>query len=268
MKEFILYCDEGEKKGKKFSNFYGGLLVHSGKIEEINSRLNEAKKKLFVNDGELKGTKITDNYADKYSDFLKEVFTMMREDLFKIRIMFTDNRKPAPIILKPKEDLVYFKLYYQFIKHAFGFRYIEPHENQILLRIFLDKLPDQSDRKNEFKAYLQRLLDTKIFTESALRIESEHIAEICSKKHILAQALDIVLHLIEFRLNEKNLVKEGEIRRSKRCRSKIKVYKYMISQIQTLQPNFNIGITTGKKGDIKNYWNDSYRHWIFESNAS
>lgn len=268
MKEFILYCDEGEERGKKFSNFYGGLLVHSGKIDQINARLLSVKKALFINDGELKGTKITQNYADKYCQFLQEVFAMLREDLFKIRIMFTDNRHKAPLLSANEKDVAYFKLYYQFIKHAFGFRHMEQHENPILLRIFLDHLPDQSERKDEFKKYLCRLLDTRIFEESSLVIENQHIAEICSKKHILAQALDIILHLIEFRLNQKHLVQEGMNRRSGRCKAKIQVYECVIKEIQKTYPNFNIGITTGTRGDIRNYWKDPYRHWIFQSSTS
>lgn len=268
MAEFILYCDEGEKKGAKFSNFYGGLLVHSGKIEEINSRLGALKKDLFINDGELKGTGITLNYADKYITFLKEVFTMMHEDLFKIRIMFTDNRDHTLRLTKEEKEQTYFKLYYQFIKHAFGFRYVPVHNDPILLRIFLDQLPDQSKRKHEFKDYLCNLLDTKIFIESSLKIESQHISEICSKEHILAQSLDIILHLIEFRLNQKHLVQNGEKRRSSRCKAKIKVYQSMNKEIQKIYPNFNIGITTGKKDGRLSYWKDPYRHWIFESTTS
>lgn len=268
MKEFILYCDEGIKRGQKYSNFYGGLLVHSGEIEAINSRLIETKRKLFINSTELKGTSITENYADKYIQFLEEVFRIMRENLIKIRIMFTDNRKPVPVIYNQHPELSYFKLYYQFIKHAFGFKFVERCEHQILLRIFLDQLPNQSSMKNEFKDYIEKLLDTKPFRNGSLRIESQHIAEISSKEHILSQALDIILHLVEFRLNEKHLVLPGKTRRSNRSKAKHKVYKYMLKEIQTFHKNFNIGITTGIRGTISNYWKDPYRHWIFESDTS
>ena len=88
------------------------------------------------------------------------------------------------------------------------------------------------------------------------------------QKHILAQSLDIVLHLIEFRLNQKHLVQADMNRRSNRSKGKIKVYNAMLKEIQLIYPNFNIGITTGKRDSVLNYWNDPYRHWIFESTTS
>ncbi len=269
MKEFVLYCDEGEKRGKKYSDFYGGLLVHSGKIEEINQRLNVVKKLHFHNDGEIKGTGISKHYADKYIAFLSEVFAMMREDLFKIRIMFTDNRHLKPQLSSDDNKTGYFKLYYQFIKHAFGFRYYPRTTYPVLLKIYLDYLPDQSHRKADFRHHLHRLMNTNTFIESGIMIEEQHIAEICSKKHILSQALDVILHLIEFRLNEKHLVLQPETnKKSGKSKAKLKVYKYMLKEIQTIYPRFNIGITTGRRLGVQSYWIDEYRHWIFESKTS
>ena len=44
--EYILYADESVAEGKYFSNFYGGCLVESKSLREIEKILNEKKHAL------------------------------------------------------------------------------------------------------------------------------------------------------------------------------------------------------------------------------
>ena len=68
-----------------------------------------------------------------------------------------------------------------------------------------------------------------------------------------------------FRLNDMHKVKPpGERTRGKRTIAKEKVYKHISQRIRDIYPNFNIGITRGKEGDSRNYWNHPYRHWSFK----
>ena len=69
---------------------------------------------------------------------------------------------------------------------------------------------------------------------------------------------------MQFRLNNLHKVKpEGSYRRGKRTIAKEKLYKFINKQIREVYPNFNIGISTGLQGDIKNRWEHPYRHWSF-----
>ncbi len=54
--EYILYCDESEKNGKFYSDFYGGVLVGVPQYEGIVLKLEKEKLGLF---GEVKWSKIT-----------------------------------------------------------------------------------------------------------------------------------------------------------------------------------------------------------------
>ena len=40
---------------------------------------------------------------------------------------------------------------------------------------------------------------------------------------------------------------------------------YISQRIRAIYTNFNIGITTGIRGDRENRWRDPYRHWLFVS---
>src|SRR5699024_11619992 len=44
--EIIIYCDESDISGPHFGNFYGGLLVESIHLEEVQSRISESRAAL------------------------------------------------------------------------------------------------------------------------------------------------------------------------------------------------------------------------------
>jgi len=46
MKHYLIYCDESEKKGRYFGNFYGGAVVSSQHADPIISSLNQMKEEL------------------------------------------------------------------------------------------------------------------------------------------------------------------------------------------------------------------------------
>lgn len=57
-KQYVIYADESHRKGKFYSNFYGGALVDYCKLEKISSKLNNKKYELGLL-GEVKWTKVT-----------------------------------------------------------------------------------------------------------------------------------------------------------------------------------------------------------------
>ena len=118
--EYILWCDESEKRGRKFSNFYGGILVASSDKERIERALKAKKEELNLH-GEIKWTKISATYLEKYIEYLDFFWQFVRSGEVKIRIMFMDNRNIRPDLTRQQKEEGFFILYYEFIKHAFGF---------------------------------------------------------------------------------------------------------------------------------------------------
>ena len=263
-KEYIIYCDESETKGRKFSNFYGGALVESDHIDEVRQAL--AAKKIALNlFGEIKWSKITVNYYKKYIDLIDFYFDLIKDGKIKLRIMFTQNARRPSRLTREHIDNQYAILYYHFIRHAFGLIY-SPIRQRTRVRIYPDKLPLSAEQAREFKIFVVRLGNRFEFSERGLHFSMQDITEVESHDHDVLQCLDVVLGAMNFRLNKKNKDKpEGQVRRSDKTIAKEKVYKHINRRIRDLYPGylFNIGVTTGWFAGREDRWNHPYRHWCF-----
>jgi hypothetical protein len=258
-KEYIIFCDESDKKGKYYSNFYGGLIVGSSQYQRVTDELNNLKAELNLY-GEIKWEKVTERYLPKYIEIIKKLFEEIAKSNLKIRIMFHQNANVPARLTKEQVELEYYLLYYQFLKNAFGLEHIPRTETGTQIRIYLDKLPDTGEKAERFKGYLLGLQKNKKIKAANIVIKKENITEIRSHDHVLAQCLDIVLGSISFRLNDKHKEKApGEKRRGKRTRAKEALYKVILREIRKIKKNFNIGISTR----YHNAWEQEYMHWNF-----
>lgn len=260
-KEIILFCDESIQKGKHFSNFYGGAAIWSHDFEAVNKALNSKKTELGLH-GEVKWTKISAAYRDKYLSLMELFFNFIAADKIKIRIMFTQNMfKPT---YEDKLGNSYFKLYFQFIKHAFGLPHANAGGDEIKLRILFDKIPDTEEQAAQFKAFIQGLERNPQFREAKIKIPKEGIGEVVSHDHCILQCLDIVLGAMPFRLNDGcKAIPDGKHRRGKTTVAKDDVYKYINKRIREIYPGFNVGVSTAQRKGPASKWLDPYRHWNF-----
>jgi hypothetical protein len=261
--EYIIYCDESDEKGAHFSNFYGGTLVDSAHYEEIIAKLRECKAAQNLHK-ETKWTRITEHYERKYIALIDVFFDLVKAGKIKVRIMFTQNTVIAKNLTPQHVEEKYFILYYQFLKHAFGLSVSPIVDGGVNLRIYPDQIPDNKERVEQFRGFLMGLASSPAFRERKIRIRREDIADVDSKQHEILQCLDIVLGAMSFRLNDKHLEKtaKGGTRRGNRTKAKGRVYRHILSRIQDIYPNFNIGRSTGQETeDCK--WSHPYRHWLF-----
>jgi len=183
--------------------------------------------------------------------------------------MFSQNARQAQGLTAEDIEHGYYKLYYQFIKHAFGLAYLPPQPERTRLRLYFDQFPDTGEKVERFKGFIAGLQRSREFKPARLRIEREDIAEVRSHEHVILQCLDIVLGAMSFRLNDMHREKPpGESKRGKRTIAKERLYKLIVQEIRALYPNFNIGVSTGTNGGPKDYWAGCYRHWCFEARNS
>jgi len=260
--EYIIYCDESETKGRHFSNFYGAALVRSEDIDAVRTAIANKKRELNLF-GEIKWSKITVNYRKKYIELIDFFFDLIRDGKVKIRIMFTENRN-RPGLTKEQLDNQYTILYYLFIRHAFGLTHSPPVDGGIRIRVYPDEMPLSSARFANFRGYVARLTNRSEFRAKNIEFPAEEITQVRSHDHDILQCLDVILGAMNFRLTRKRKDKqEGKTRRSAKTLAKLRIYKHINKRIREIYPNFNIGITTGHKGDVANRWNHPYRHWNF-----
>lgn len=262
MKHYLIYCDESEKKGKYFGNFYGGAVVSSEHADKIIVALNDKKEELNLGK-EVKWSRVSAPYLDKYIELVDLFFDFIEVNKVKLRIMFTHNYLPPVNLTSEQKENEFFILYYQFFKNAFGLRYC--NDSSLLpvgLKIYFDQLPDTIAKNNRFKDFVFNLQYQ--FKQSNIVINREDITEVNSKKHIILQCMDVVLGSMCFRLNDLHKEKpQGQRRRGKRTVAKEKLYNHINKRIRDIYPNFNIGASTGIQGDPANRWLHPYRHWKF-----
>ena len=258
--EYIIYCDESVRKGKYFSDFYGGGLIRSADYITAVNELEQKKKELHLYK-ELKWSKVTSNYLNKYKEIISTFFEFIKSDIIKIRVMFRQNAM-VPFLTKEQEDKGYYLLYYQFIKHAFGLTYSD-NDQDVFLRLYFDKLPDTKIKNELFLSHIYGLQSLPSFVNAKLKIRREDIVEVNSHEHIILQCMDIILGAMAFRLNDMHKEKPpGAYRRGKRTIAKEKLYNHIRDQIRFIYPHFNIGITT-RQDQPEQRWLMPYRHWKF-----
>lgn len=70
---YFLYCDESSDKGVKYGDFFGGCIIKSSDLYEVETALNQKKQQLNLT-GEIKWTKVSVNYLEKYMDIIDLFF--------------------------------------------------------------------------------------------------------------------------------------------------------------------------------------------------
>ena len=88
--EYILYCDESSSDGPKYSDFFGGCIIDSACLKSVEDALNAKKEELNLH-GEIKWTKVTGQYLEKYIAVIDMFFDFVKSGKIKVRIMFRDN---------------------------------------------------------------------------------------------------------------------------------------------------------------------------------
>lgn len=259
---YYIWLDESDSHGSFYSNFYGGILVKSCDFAEVSKTIQTCIDELHI-DEEIKWQKVSEYWFERYKKLVDVVFHLMSDGKIKIRIFFRHNQHVALGLTQQQKREEYQRLYYQFIKHAFGLEYSNPDKENVYLKLYLDDMPLKGEGKKDFINCIYHLNNDENFRHSHINIRREDIIEVDSKKHILLQVMDVILGAMCFRLNEKYKEKPaGSRTRGRKTIIKEKLYKYINLKIRELKPNFNVGISTGYRERI-DVWNDPYRHWSF-----
>lgn len=248
------------------ATFMVGALINLSDVNLVENVLNSKKHDLNLN-GEIKWTKVTDNYLEKYIDMINIFFEFIKSGKIKVRIMFAQNAFVSDGLTKKQTDNEYSILYYYFLKNAFGLKYSNntPFKVKVNFSYYLDDLPCSEEQKNNLKNSMFRYN----FELKQNNIEIIEIVEIDSRKHVIQQCMDIILGSMNFKLNDFDKIKDKQTgKRSKRTIAKEKLYKVINKNIREIRKGFNVGVSTSNDNDVTNIWKHEYRHWNFISKYS
>lgn len=257
-----LWVDESDKHGSFYSNFYGGILIKSDHYNHVIKTLNDAIAELDI-DEEIKWQKVNEYWLTRYTALVDVIFSLMAEGYIKMRIFFRHNQYVALGLSPNQKREEYQRLYYQFIKHAFGWEYANETGEPEYVKIMLDDMPLGDTDNKDFKKVLYCLNKDPKFRNANLHMRPDEIIEVDSKKHLPLQIMDLVLGAMCFRLNEKHREKPADsATRGKRTIAKEKLYRHINMRIREVMPGFNVGISTGYR-EPQEIWLHPYRHWSF-----
>lgn len=260
---YLVYLDESDKEGPYYSNFYGGIILKHDALDDFNARIRNIMANTKIADEEIKWQKVNALTLPIYMVIVDELFRFLAEGKARIRIFFRHNRhKPVALTAEDKRN-EYTKLYYQFVKHAFGFSEA-PRDGDNRLRLFIDEMPISPDQRKTFLTYLYGLKETPPFKRRNVYIIPNGVAEVDSKDHLPLQVMDVIMGAMCFRLNNKHKLKDAVTgKRPKRTVCKEKLYKHIRNKVCVITGRqFNIGESTGINSNIDR-WEMPYRHWSF-----
>ena len=115
--------------------------MRSSDYDMIREALDSKKHELNLL-GEIKWTKVSLNYLNKYKEMMELYFHFIKQGKLKIRIMFQATNQ---LMRTHSDAMQYHLLYYQFIKHAFGLAYKDEYvDEDVNLRLFFDEFQSPS----------------------------------------------------------------------------------------------------------------------------
>ena len=220
--EYIIYCDELEDKGPFCSNFYGGALIKASDRQRIEADLLAAREGIKRRS---KVDQITEQDEGRYIAFALKFLELVEAGLVKVRVMFTQNIHSTDHLQYEEQDAKYFKLYYQFIKHAFGLMYCNPDGDELIrVAVYLDDAPDTAAALDNFKNYLASLtvLPEFFLSSGNSRKRCNHRGEFKRTRHHAGRRCDPRRHTVSIeRTSQSHSEREKtprEVHASKRAR--------------------------------------------------
>ena len=80
---YYIWCDESDKEGEFYSNFYGGLLIESKNLRRVLNRMEQKIAELDITE-EIKWQKVNQHFIVKYMELVDFIFDLLDEGLIKI----------------------------------------------------------------------------------------------------------------------------------------------------------------------------------------
>lgn len=169
MPTYEIFVDEAWTHGgdvRRYWCFYGGIFGTSQDLDRLDQKLRATLKKYGVKKEEVKWSSLSAHNVKLYREFADCLLDAVERGEVRFRQMFYD-RAFVRLASNPLENQaspldVQFKLCYQFLKHAFGLKFLPPapagQKNEVLVRLDTHSSQPHKDRLVQFAQDLPRML--------------------------------------------------------------------------------------------------------------
>ncbi|HCK0217268.1 TPA: DUF3800 domain-containing protein [Klebsiella oxytoca] len=257
--KYVIYADEAWTQSQplyRYHCFFGGMLSSTEEFNLFEAEVVQLKKDHNYKK-EIKWSNISRQHIEFYENLLVliERFICTSENT-KYRQMFMD-RSYRYIGESASELDSQFKIYYQFLKHCFGFGYINERKT------FTFKLDTHSSHAHKLK--LKTFIEGLEIQNVDIRVEF-----INSKKSVPLQVCDLLMGAAGYYGNKADWdLLPGKRRRTPNQIMKSGFGKKIYDMLRRIDSQFrgskafNWFESTGVDGDISNRYHHKMRIWKF-----
>ncbi len=267
---YEIFADEAWTHGghplNRYWCFHGGIFGPQSSLDRLEKNLETIINRWGIA-GEVKWSKLSLKNIDCYKELVDCLVDSVRNDDIKYRQVFLDRSyvwQPRHNPIEQGEIDVHFKIYYQFIKHSFGLKYLEIDPNGEVTKIFvrLDNHSSQKHKNNlvRFAQDLPRILNRSDLSVVVTFHNSSRIRRL--------QICDLVMGAAgSYGNNMHKKRKPGQRGMTSKQKLRLKFCKYVYNNLREIDADFrgskvfNWFETTGLAGDYSNLLNHRLRIW-------
>ncbi|AVF46216.1 DUF3800 domain-containing protein [Acinetobacter nosocomialis] len=269
MAKYQVFADESWTHSSpplnRYHCFFGGIFGLEQDIDRLDYELRQIAKKHCINT-EIKWAKISPTYLNCYKELVDCLAKHILSGKIKYRQMFKDRSYHFDNQQGFSELDMQFRLYYQFLKNSFGFKYLPILKNNekhhILLR--LDGHSSQKHKEN-LAEFITKV--PQYFQRTDIEIQVSYID---SSKFIRLQICDLLMGAAGYKGNKVFARRQPKQRgMTKKQKLKLELANYIYNVFKDI--NFrDRGAkalswfeSTGFNGSKENMYHHKFRVWKF-----
>jgi hypothetical protein len=265
-----MITDESERRGRRYSYFFGGLLIPKASVQQSRALLSLVASKCGLR-GEIKWTKTGPDNFEAFTQMASAFFVLIEEGVCRLRVAYNSNEHLyAASARRRNSEALYLKLYYNFILRGFALKRADLPPNSKDLTFLMDRLPVGVEDGETFAKILCKIPNQWSLTrckvpDSPFTVSHQNICEIDSAACLLLQMVDMVTGAM-FSLANEVCNQPGSGMETKRGRAKSILSQHILTLLKQLTrcPN----LTVHQNSQVSGSWFEvPYRHWIVESRS-
>jgi hypothetical protein len=268
MTAYTVYADEAwtHEPEHRFWRFYGGALLRSSERPRIENELLALKAQRGLH-GEIKWSLTTPARAERFGALVDRFLDFVEYGDVKLRYMWLDQRRQDTTALSEwHREYGFYILYYYFVVFGFGLPW-HNERDAVGIEFFPDTLPDEPQKRREFRDFLLRAHNARRFRQRA-PFRVTNVAAVDSTKHIILQCVDVIIGAVGYKLNKQYKAKRGG-KRSRSSVAKIELWERILDRLGAIDMgergtrSFAVGVNTGTGPEALNRWQHKFRQWDF-----